>query len=161
MSKLLVYTFAVMLFFGVICTPNTLHEDFRLGVGDLVYMTQEPVVISERDRMQVLTSRGEAREMQMEITAYDLSFESCGKHPWEDDYGITASGEYAQEGFVAVDPTVIPLNTRVWIDGYGMAVAKDTGGAIKGLKIDIFMPKMEDCDKWGRQTRTVYILGGV
>ncbi|MBQ7950314.1 MAG: DUF348 domain-containing protein [Clostridia bacterium] len=105
-----------------------------------------------------------SRMIQMTATAYDLSFQSCGKRPGDRGYGITASGMRAQRGVVAVDPRVIPLGTRLYIetaDGsyiYGNAVAGDTGGAIKGNKIDLFMNSYSECMQFGRRTVNVYIL---
>jgi len=102
--------------------------------------------------------------LTMTATAYDLSYESCGKRPGQRGYGITASGMYAQRGVVAVDPRVIPLGTKLYIetaDGsfvYGNAVAGDTGGAIKGNKIDLFMDTRAECMQFGRRTVKVYIL---
>ena len=104
------------------------------------------------------------RVLTMTATAYDLSYESCGKRPGQRGYGITASGMYARRGVVAVDPSVIPLGTRLYIetpDGgivYGNAIAADTGGAIKGNKIDLFMDTRAECMQFGRRTVKVYIL---
>lgn len=71
--------------------------------------------------------------------------------------GTTASGVPAGKGKVAVDPNVIPLGTKLWIEGYGDAVAADTGGAIKGKIIDVWLPTDADCEKWGRRTVNVII----
>lgn len=72
----------------------------------------------------------------------------------------TATGRPARYGLVAVDPKVIPLGTRVYVEGYGEAIAADTGGAIKGNKIDLCfeMSNAEIRKQFGRQTVTVYIL---
>ncbi|MDD4569060.1 MAG: ubiquitin-like domain-containing protein [Tepidanaerobacteraceae bacterium] len=70
----------------------------------------------------------------------------------------TATGTTARVGVVAVDPKVIPLGTRVYVDGYGFARAEDTGGAIKGDKIDLFMDTGEETKLFGRRWVTVYIL---
>jgi 3D (Asp-Asp-Asp) domain-containing protein len=59
---------------------------------------------------------------------------------------------------VAVDPRVIPLGTRLYIDGYGYATAEDIGGAIKGNRIDLFFESNRDCDRWGLRRTKVYIL---
>lgn len=97
-------------------------------------------------------------------TAYDLSFASCGKNPGDRGYGITASGMYAQRGCVAVDPRVIPLGTRLYIEApdgswtYGNAIAADTGGAVKGNKIDLFMDTHSECINFGRRSAVVYVL---
>ena len=105
-----------------------------------------------------------SRMLSMTATAYDLSYQSCGKRPGDRGYGITASGMRAQRGVVAVDPRVIPLGTRLYIESsdgsyiYGNAVAGDTGGAIKGNKIDLFMDSHSECVSFGRRTVNVYIL---
>ena len=59
---------------------------------------------------------------------------------------------------IAVDPSVIPLGSKVWVEGYGVAIAGDTGGAIKGNKIDVLMPDKGTSSNWGRKTVTVKIL---
>ena len=116
---------------------------------------------------QVATSRGGFRfatEFDMVATAYDLSYESCGKYPDDPYYGITASGTKAQPGTVAVDPSVIPLGTKLYIastDGspdYGYATALDTGGAIKGNRVDLFMEDNTDALNFGIRQVKVYIL---
>lgn len=70
----------------------------------------------------------------------------------------TATGTMPRVGVVAVDPKVIPLGTRLYIDGYGFARAEDTGGAIKGDKIDLFLDTSEEAKRFGRRWVTVYIL---
>lgn len=60
---------------------------------------------------------------------------------------------------IAVDPRIIPLGTKVWVEGYGNAIAGDTGGAIKGHKIDLFMADRSDALRFGRKTIQVKILG--
>jgi uncharacterized protein YabE (DUF348 family)/3D (Asp-Asp-Asp) domain-containing protein len=59
---------------------------------------------------------------------------------------------------IAVDPRVIPYGTRVYVEGYGYAIAEDCGGAIKGNKIDVYLNTVRDCYNWGRRTVNVYIL---
>lgn len=59
---------------------------------------------------------------------------------------------------IAVDPSVIPLGSKVWVEGYGEAIAGDTGGAIKGHKIDVLMPNNSKAKAWGRKTVKVKIL---
>lgn len=68
----------------------------------------------------------------------------------------TATGRPARQGMVAVDPRVIPMNSLLYIEGYGWAVAADTGGAIKGQKIDVCLESRSDALQWGR--RKVRIL---
>lgn len=70
----------------------------------------------------------------------------------------TASGLEARVGLIAVDPNVIPLGTMLYVDGYGYAVAADTGGAIKGKMVDVFFDTWNECMEWGRRSVDVYIL---
>lgn len=70
----------------------------------------------------------------------------------------TAMGHYLQHGYVSVDPNVIPLGTELYIEGYGYAVADDTGGAIVGNRIDLAMNSHYDAIQFGRQSVNVYIL---
>lgn len=73
--------------------------------------------------------------------------------------GITASGTRTKANrTVAVDPSVIPLGTKIMINGK-VYVAEDTGGAIKGKKLDIYMPSEAACNRWGVRTCSVYIIG--
>ncbi len=91
-----------------------------------------------------------ARVLTMIATAY------CPLEPGL-DYG-TASGMRAQRGVVAVDPRVIPLGTRLYIDGYGYAIAGDTGSAIKGNRIDLCFDTLEETYAFGWRLVTVRIL---
>ncbi|MDW5299323.1 MAG: 3D domain-containing protein [Sedimentibacter sp.] len=127
---------------------------------------EEIIEVGTRE-YEVATSRGGFRfeeEVEMIATAYDLSYESCGKYPGDPQYGITASGTKAQPGTVAVDPSVIPLGTKLYIastDGspdYGFATALDTGGAIKGYRIDLFMEDGTDALNFGVRQVKVYVL---
>ena len=93
----------------------------------------------------------EEQWFEMEATAYTDDVESQGK--W---VGQTASGMKPQVGVVAVDPKVIPLGTKLYVEGYGEAIAGDTGGAIKGMRIDVFLPDKDSCMKWGRREVKVW-----
>ncbi len=77
--------------------------------------------------------------------------------------GITASGSPTKRnpnGYstIAVDPRVIPLGSKVYVEGYGYAIAEDIGGAIKGNRIDIFVTSESEAQSWGRRSVNVYIL---
>ncbi|HEX7255698.1 MAG TPA: 3D domain-containing protein, partial [Gaiellaceae bacterium] len=71
--------------------------------------------------------------------------------------GQTASGRPVGWGVVAVDPSVIPLGSRLAIPGYGMGVAADTGGAIVGARIDLWFPSVAQANEWGSRTVTVTV----
>ncbi len=73
--------------------------------------------------------------------------------------GNTASGLPVGVGVIAVDPNVIPLGTRVFVPGYGPAVAADVGSAIKGNIIDLWMSSTSEALAWGRRTVTITIYG--
>lgn len=70
----------------------------------------------------------------------------------------TATGVYPRLGTVAVDPRVIPLGSKLYVEGYGYGRAEDTGGAIKGQRIDVFLDTNRECIQWGRRPVTVYLL---
>lgn len=92
-----------------------------------------------------------ARVIPMVATAY-----------WPDpawSSGYTYTGLKAQYGIAAVDPTVIPLGTRLYIPGYGFALAADIGGAIKGDRIDLCYDTLAQADAWGLRDVNVYVLG--
>lgn len=114
------------------------------------------------------TSRGEtfrySKVLNMRATSYTSSFKDTGKHPDHPQFGITYTGMKAKRGIIAVDPKVIPLGTRVYVEclgnipDYGFALAADTGGAIKGDLIDLYFETQEEVDKWGVKKVKVYIL---
>jgi 3D (Asp-Asp-Asp) domain-containing protein len=95
----------------------------------------EPVV-----EEQPVAVRG--RSLTVDTVAYSLP-------------GDTASGLPVGHGVVAVDPTVIPLGTRMIVPGYGAAVAADVGTAVKGLLIDLWFPTLSEAQAWGRRTVTI------
>jgi len=70
----------------------------------------------------------------------------------------TATGVMPYVGGVAVDPNVIPLGSRLYIEGYGPARAVDTGGLIKGNRVDLFFDSATECYKWGRREVNVYVM---
>ena len=102
---------------------------------------------------QRLKTELEYEWFEMEATAYTDDVESQGK--W---VGQTASGMKPQVGVVAVDPKVIPLGTKLYVEGYGEAIAGDTGGAIKGNRIDLFMPTRSEASRFGRRVVRVRVV---
>ncbi len=71
--------------------------------------------------------------------------------------GRTAMGTRARVGAIAVDPDVIPLGTKVYVEGYGYARAEDTGGNIKGKTVDLYMNSTGACMQWGVRYKTIYV----
>ncbi len=91
-----------------------------------------------------------SKAFTVEATAYALD-------------GITATGTVPKrvEGgwsTIAVDPRVIPYGTKVYVENYGYAIAEDTGGAIKGNRVDLYMNSVQAARNWGRRNVTIYIL---
>ncbi|MGM0844795.1 MAG: LysM peptidoglycan-binding domain-containing protein [Bacillota bacterium] len=95
-----------------------------------------------------------ANAITVSATAYTASCEGCS--------GITKTGvdliANPDAKVIAVDPNVIPLGTEVYVEGYGYATAQDIGGAIKGNKIDVFIPERQDALAWGVRSVKVTIL---
>ncbi len=118
------------------------------------------VVVGTKERVKTYKGYKYSRVLNVTCTAYEPY--NCGG----DGRGITASGLKAQFGVVAVDPRVIPLGTKLYIESpdggkswtYGYCIAADTGGAIKGNKIDLCYNTVGECIQFGRRSATVYVL---
>ena len=114
----------------------------------------EPVnaVVRQGVAQSILTPNGYVKYKKVlygEATAYTWGGGASGH---------TSVGLYPKRGIVAVDPRVIPYYTKLYIPGYGMAIAGDTGGAIVGTRIDLFMDSLHECYQWGRRDVEIYIL---
>lgn len=95
-------------------------------------------------------SSGYLSTYSMIATAYTgHGITAMGLKPVRDPNGLST---------VAIDPSVIPLGSKVYVEGYGYAIASDTGGAIKGNKIDVYMNSNEECFAFGRRTVTVNVI---
>lgn len=96
----------------------------------------------------------EGETLSLESTAYTASCDGCS--------GVTATGVDLNanpgEKVIAVDPDVIPLGSKVYVEGYGYATADDTGGDIKGDRIDLFIPSEDEALDYGRQSVDVTIV---
>lgn len=98
-----------------------------------------------------VTGPGSGETIRMLATAYTLA---CGNGD-----GVTATGTIPRPGIIAVDPRVIPHDTLVYIDDYGYFRAEDTGGVIKGDRIDVFMHSRADALSFGKRWVDVKIIG--
>lgn len=86
----------------------------------------------------------------MESTAYTGgTLTATGIAPVRDEYGIST---------IAVDSSIIPLGSLLYIDGYGYAIAADTGAAVQGYIIDLYLNSYDECINWGRQNVSVYLI---
>lgn len=97
---------------------------------------------------------GGGAEMLVTATAYTAYCTGCSGTT---AYGIDLRANPNQK-VIAVDPKIIPLGTKVWVEGYGEAIAGDTGGAIKGNKIDVFIPSQESALAWGVKQVKIKVL---
>jgi 3D (Asp-Asp-Asp) domain-containing protein len=101
---------------------------------------------------QALSDRAAGPGIPMIATAYTAGCRGCSAS------GRTALGYHAGYGIVSVDPSVIRLGSRLYIPGYGEAIAGDTGGNIKGNRIDLGFNSYRDAIQFGRREITVYLL---
>src|SRR5699024_2492282 len=100
------------------------------------------------------SSEASGQEISMNVTAYTANCNGCS--------GVTATGidlnANPNKKVVAVDPGVIPLGSEVWVEGYGVAVAGDTGGAINGNRIDLHVPSKGEAYAFGSQEVKVKVI---
>lgn len=133
----------------------------RTLVSKTVVQEKQDKVVAVGTKVVQVASRGQnssaptgGTELTVESTAYTAYCNGCS--------GKTATGFDLRSNpdakVIAVDPRVIPLGTKVWVEGYGYAVAADTGGAIKGNKIDVFFPDKSQAYKWGRKKVKIRVL---
>lgn len=131
---------------------NTLDETVLKESVDKVISvgTKEPVQQSSSS-----SAPSGGKTMTMEATAYGPDCAGCSG---TSAYGLNIAANPTPK-VVAVDPNVIPLGTKVWVEGYGEAIAGDTGGDIKGNRIDVLVPsEAYAASNWGRRTVQVKIL---
>ena len=140
----------------------------RSFVNEKIIKTAISKVVEFGTVMNFKNSRGEvvrySKALKMKATAYTASYVDTGKNPGDHGFGVTYSGIKVREGVIAVDPKVISLGTKVYVEvpgstpDYGFAVAADIGSAIKGNLIDLYFDTPSMVKKWGRRNVVVYIL---
>ena len=140
-----------------LATVRELYEEGQAAgyeiLSEKVVELPKPEIVRVGTREANDPSRGTVRFRKM------LIMEASAYTPFDDgQVGMTATGIPARRGIVAVDPRVIPLGTRLYVMGYGPALAADTGGAIRGAKIDLCIEDYNEAIRFGRRTVEVYIL---
>ena len=127
------------------------HKDFQKLETD--YYLQQDIYEAQLAEKEAAKYPGTPLYIgEFKITFYNLNVGCTGKTNLNPAYGITRSGAKVREGVtVAVDPNVIPLGTYIYIEGLGYYIAQDTGGAVKGNVIDVYVDDMQ----------TGYDLGGM
>ncbi|MDN4494855.1 LysM peptidoglycan-binding domain-containing protein [Ureibacillus aquaedulcis] len=136
--------------------PTTNNEQTKESTPEATAPTTNSEVSNESTPAEAApsTSNTDSKVLIMEATAYTASCEGCS--------GITSTGINLKENpdakVISVDPTVIPLGSKVYVEGYGEAIAGDTGGGIKGNKIDVFIASKQEAVKFGVKQLKVTIL---
>lgn len=143
---------------------DTIHpgQELQIEVNNKIEENNNPqqqtknTVSAQAEKSEPVQNDNEpaGKEMTVTATAYTASCNGCS--------GVTATGidlkKNPDQKVIAVDPKVIPLGSKVHVEGYGTAVAGDTGGAIKGKKIDLFMPAKSDATKFGVRSVKIKVL---
>ncbi len=128
-------------------------EDGKMAAKNLVerVLVKKPVSqIVLAGTSQTVSRGNQTINFEKSLTVSATAYTHTGQN--------TYTGIAPKVGIIAVDPKVIPLGTRMYIDGYGYATAMDIGGSIKGNRIDVFFDTKEECMKWGRKKVQVFIL---
>ena len=146
---------------GILITENIINEEIMLAAtNEVVEYGSFNVNRGVTNRDGLLTTASGQKFAYSKII--DVQASAYSTEGWTSKN--TASGTVARVGSIAVDPRVIPLGSKLYITSangswvYGVAVAEDTGGAIKGNKIDLFFNTQRECINFGRQQAKVYVL---
>jgi 3D (Asp-Asp-Asp) domain-containing protein len=141
---------SVLIFLSVIVvfTQNDRIDSFLVRTETEIVVEKEPIYITE------------VKEIKKEIEwFYFVATGYSANDPLQGTNNITATGKEIKKGMVAVDPKIIPLGTQVEIKDIGLFIAEDTGGKIKGNRIDIYFETKEEAKNFGRQVIWVRMLG--
>lgn len=131
-----------------------LNDEIRLHKDTIKELRSKPKVTSSRGFNVVSTKKVEATKT-FEATGYCSCTKCCGPNA----KGITATGTKVQANrTIAVDPKVIPLGSKVEIEGFGTFTAEDTGSAVKGNIVDIYFNTHQEALNWGRRKVKVSII---
>jgi len=147
-------------------------SDMRVLVYTILVslLLQTGCIITETGRRISAPRRPEDRRQVMEVTGYCDCQKCCSweyswfglggpvysSGPHKGEYkaiGVTSSGVATRKGTIAGDPRYFPYGTVFYVPGYGYGVMEDTGGAIKGGRLDLWFPTHEDALKWGRRKK--------
>ena len=132
----------------IVLSQNGRIDSFLVKTETEIVVEKKPVFITE------------VKEIEKETEwFYFVATGYSANDPLQGTNGITATGKKIKEGMIAVDTKIIPLGTRIEIKDIGIFVAEDTGGRIKGNRIDIYFKTKEEAKEFGRQIIWVRVLG--
>ena len=127
------------------------NEIVAVGTGDSPEAALRQLAVAHAPKLVTAASSSKAgKRLRVVATGYSADEPGAASN--------TRTGHRVQRGVIAVDPKVIPLGTRVYIPGYGWAIASDTGGLIKGNRIDLCFDTAQECERWGRRSVVVILL---
>jgi len=136
-------------------SPNGQAQQSSPSVAQAAPEAQQAQAQQQQQQQPAESSQqASGKSMTVEATAYTANCAGCS--------GTTATGvdlkANPNQKVIAVDPSVIPLGSKVYVEGYGEAVAADTGGAIKGNRIDVFVPSEGDAQQFGRKSVKITVM---
>lgn len=161
---------------GVETLRKTMPQIIKVGTKKVTEPITEPattdesspfapeaeIEIAEPPKTDDVLDFSSAKQLLVEATAYTNNPEDTvtynGRVLTRSGYDVTDTILYEGMRIIAVDPAIIPLGTRVYVEGIGMAIALDTGSAIKGQKIDIMMDEKEEAVTFGRKPLTIWVI---
>ena len=121
---------------------------------DKVVTVGTKTTVAQASRGVTNVSSTSGKEIYVSSTAYTASCKAV--------HGVTSTGVDLKSSpgakIIAVDPSVIPMGSKVYVEGYGYAVAADKGGAIKGNRIDVFFSSKDDAYRWGVKKVKIRVL---
>ncbi|MBO0586240.1 3D domain-containing protein [Sporosarcina sp. E16_8] len=136
---------------------DLIHPNQKISIVSNAKKSKKAAATTDKPVLKAVsrsTSTNSVKEFTVSATAYTAYCNGCS--------GITKTGINLRENsnlkVIAVDPNVIKLGTKVHVEGYGYAIAGDTGGAIKGNKIDVFISSKSEAYKWGRKNVKLTIV---
>lgn len=142
--------------------PVTNQETIATTEPASPFRDEAEIKIEETPRAEDVLDFTSAKQLLVEATAYTNNAEDTvtfdGRVLTRSGYDVTDTILYEGMRIIAVDPAIIPLGTRVYVEGFGMAIALDTGSAIKGHKIDLMMDTKEEAVTFGRQPLTIWVI---
>ena len=145
------------------------QNGYDIGIIDAAFGGATRSALQDWQKSHGVTANGVADEFFWNESAKLMPAPSKYLHKWtmhasaysSQDGGTgshTARGSLLSRGHVAVDPSLIPLGSLVYVEGYGYALADDIGGAIRGKTIDVAMESYDEAIQWGRRDVTVYVI---